>query len=181
MEYRSAFFDGVRRILEMTAGKDPRVLSWLIGLVGGEAVGVDPIEARIDFGLFAHTTLRRAPLRAADVRLVNEMIFYQQRNQTSLVLYHSPTGTQWEWDGNPLCHAVVCALGCEASKRLEDEAEYAVCVALECGALDAIAGRSASTQNDLSRRARERAARLTRQHDVSAALAALESTVPGTP
>src|SRR6185295_14274754 len=67
MPYPSAFFDGVRRILTMTAEKDQRPMRWLFGLLGSGARGVDPIEARHDFGRFSDTALRSGPLRADDV------------------------------------------------------------------------------------------------------------------
>jgi hypothetical protein len=183
VDYRSAVFGGVRRLLKMTADRDPRLLSWLAGLIGGGVEGVDPIEARMDFGLFADTALRSEPLREGDVRFVNDMVFFQQRNQTGVVWYDSRTGIEWKWDGSPLCHVVACAFGREASKRLGDDREYAACAALECGALEAIADRSAEAARDLSDLARDRAATLRRQHDIGAALASLEgrNSGPGNP
>ena len=175
MPYPSAFFDGVRRILTMTAEKDQRPMRWLFGLLGSGARGVDPIEARHDFGRFSDTALRSGPLRADDVWSVNDMIFLQQRGRSGLAHYDSRTGLQWDWDGSPVVHALVCTLGRDAARRLDDKLLYDACAALEYQAYCSIATTCAATMSDVARLAQERADRLRQRHDIDAALAAMSS------
>src|SRR5262249_50641390 len=157
----------------MMAEKDQRLLRWLIGLLGSGVPGVDPVEARNDFSQFADTALRSGPLQAGDVWSVNDMIFLQQRGRSGLAHYDSRTGLQWDWDGSPVVHALVCTLGRDAARRLDDKLLYDACAALEYQAYRSIATTSAASMRDVARLAQERADRLRQRHDIDAALAAL--------
>ena len=179
MDYESAFFDGVQEILLMSEQKNPRLLTWLMGLLGVpyKEMGIDPIAALQDFKNFTNNSLNRGPLRLQDVIKINHMILFQQQERCGLNNYDAATATTWSWDGSPMAHAVVAILGQEAAKMLGSDELSKGCKAIEWRALEMIIQIDNPALELLSDYAKLRATNLEQEFDVSATLRELDAAV----
>ena len=69
------------------------------------------------------------PRISAGPAAIREYLATGQRGRSGLAHYDSRTGLQWDWDGSPVVHALVCTLGRDAARRLDDKLLYDACAA----------------------------------------------------
>jgi len=179
MEYRSGIFAGIQKIIHMSKMRDSKLIAWFTGILGApvSSGGMDSVGAFNDFNRFCSEAIHSGPVRAEDIKKINEMIFMQLKSTSGLSEYDVRTGTLWKWDGNPMTLVVALGLGAYAAKLLDDRGLLDECTAIQWKALDTISGLDMPEASGWISFCKNKAEILGKRSDIHGILGAFETSI----
>lgn len=125
-----AFLTATRAILRAARNKNSDYGNWFHDLIFNYPT------PSAEFYAFISRHLGLGTIRAKDIQSVNQMICIQLASKSGLTEYHSESGYEFEWDGQPVQMALAAALGRHASTIIDSDEMMTECSAILLRSLD---------------------------------------------